>query len=119
MPVSIRVVAEIDGSDTLTINGHEWNWSSSHARPDLLTINGVPFAKERNWSSVNPYMKGIPPDRLNFATAVYYINKKGPNSLVDFRADRDGIVLRMSHPPNGFGSFDVTVIYFVTCVYVD
>jgi hypothetical protein len=118
MPVQFQVVAVIDGGDSLRITADELEWHSSHYRPDLLLINGKPFPQQKHWTARNPFAAMFPPGAIDFRTARYVVYKKGANCLVNFRAGKDEVSLGLNHPPNGFGRFNVSVIYYATAVYL-
>jgi hypothetical protein len=107
---SLKIAAEIDGSDCLKITAREATWEHKDWDwPKNVTLNGVPWSLQQTHVLRNEGTNAYLPAGVDFSTA-RIISRKG-RDLATVWADKDALWVWFADSPNGSDLYELEVSF--------
>ncbi len=105
---TLKIAAEIDGSDCLKITATEATWEHKHWDwPRSVMLNGVPWSLQQTNVLRNEGTSRFLPSGVDFSTA-RIVGRKG-RDLATMRAEKDVLCVWFADNPNGSDWYEIEI----------
>lgn len=107
---TLKIAAEIDGSDCLRITAKEATWEHKHwGWPANVTLNAVAWSVQHTNVLTNEGTNQFLPSAVDFSTA-RIISRKG-RDLATMWAGHDGLSVWFADSPNGSDAYELVIAF--------
>ncbi|WDI42612.1 hypothetical protein [Bremerella sp. P1] len=108
--ISLRIVADVDGSDRLIISEQETLWVHRHwAWPTRVTINDAGWNPQGSPTLAEKVHRSLLNEPVDFASARMTVHQGRDTAALETFDDH--IVIHLVDSPNGRSTYDVTVTF--------
>jgi hypothetical protein len=109
-PATLKITAQIDGSDLLKITADEAIWMHrAWSYPEAVRLNDVPWNVRQTNMLANAGTNRFLPSGVNFSTAKI-IGRKG-RDVATMWADNDAIWVNFADNPNGSDAYELEISF--------
>ena len=107
---TLKITAQIDGSDLLKITAQEAVWTHrTYGCPDAVSLNGVPWDLRQTNVLMNAGTNSFLPSDVDFYTA-RIVHRQG-RDLVTMWADNDAVWVSFADNPNGADAYELEISF--------
>ncbi len=107
---TLKITAQIDGSDRLKITAHEATWTHlAYAMPDQVQLNDVPWNLNQTNRLLNAGTNAFLPSDVDFSTAKI-IHREG-RDLATMWADDGVLWVTFADNPNGQDAYELEISF--------